>query len=294
MSLIMDPVPPFFNSPSSSSSHTHMHTLQRPYSTTTSTTSAPHIHSNLHQSVFAAQNRGVHKTVPSQSKLPSSINHANRLESILPEQIRNQLPLSPSRSVHTSWSSPRNSPRPNAFFEASAPAPQRQASTSSVSSNWIVPTPPHSESGSSNIAVDSRAQSFASASPQPSAAFVSSNPAVMSVNYGLPAQFGPLGIDDSTLQSQNYSLDHGFRQSIPQHPTSQAYAYSQATAIGATGVRTSSPVPLQSQYGEPSCVHLRSLQRLGLLIVGICQAGASTRVCQAGTSAGGIEVQLAG
>lgn len=69
----------------------------------------------------------------------------------------------------------------------------------------------------------------------------------MSVNYGIPTHFGGLGIDESTLHSHNYSFDHGFRHTMPQQPTSQSYTFN---AAGAMGARTSSPVPMQPQYGE--------------------------------------------
>lgn len=170
MSLVMDPLPPFFNSPSLPSAH--LLSLQRSLPPTTSAPAAGHLAAgnNLQQSVFSAQNRGVSKTGLAHTRPVSNLPASTRLESILPDQIREQLPASPGRSQSSSWSSPRQAPRPHVFFDS------KQASNP-VNPNWVVPTPPHSDSGISGITADT--QSFSSASPQPTSSFGSGTSGVM-------------------------------------------------------------------------------------------------------------------
>ncbi|KAF2224520.1 hypothetical protein BDZ85DRAFT_281103 [Elsinoe ampelina] len=73
-----------------------------------------------------------------------------------------------------------------------------------------------------------------------------------SVNYGMPAQYGPLGIDESSLHGSNYQFDTAYRQPIQQQqpPVSQGYDFSQADTYGTSSMRTSSPMPVQQSYGD--------------------------------------------
>lgn len=92
------------------------------------------------------------------------------------------------------------------------------------------------------------------------------------VNYGMPAQYGPLGIDEASLHGSSkhystpetnallplglgltlsgYHFDQGYRQSMQQPPVSHSYDFSQADTYGTSAMRTSSPMPMQQAYGE--------------------------------------------
>lgn len=157
MSLIMDPVSPF--SHSTSSTHTHHHQQQH------FLTSTPNRHRHPSQqqpSAFTPANRVIQHRTESRSRSTSIANPA-RLESILPDQIRQELPHSPARSSNPNWSSPHNSPRPHPFLE---PVP----STANPSA-WV-PTPPRSDSGVASIPLHAVAPSMNPASPHPPSHFV--------------------------------------------------------------------------------------------------------------------------
>ncbi|PNS21925.1 hypothetical protein CAC42_523 [Sphaceloma murrayae] len=87
------------------------------------------------------------------------------------------------------------------------------------------------------------------------------------VNYGMPAQYGPLGIDEASLHGssmrnrndapqhalihKDYSqFEQSYRQPMQPPPVSQSYDFSQADSYSTSSMRTSSPMPMQQPYGD--------------------------------------------
>ncbi|KAG8624984.1 hypothetical protein KVT40_006735 [Elsinoe batatas] len=246
MSLIMDPVPPFSHSTSS----THIHPQQQHSYLADTSPQQPH-------TGFHPVNRGIQKREDSRNRSTSGAT-AVKLEGLLPDSIRNDLTLSPgSRQHNPNWSSPKSSPRPHPFLSSS------QSTTGSPA--WT-PIPSRSDSG----VVSSQAHAAVShlgsvGSHQPG---LPSSAPMSSVNYGMPAQYGPLGIDESSLHGSSrfmtgdvsgclpdlsdYQFDPAYRQPMQQQqpPVSQGYDFSQADTYGTSSMRTSSPMPVQQSYGD--------------------------------------------